>query len=387
MKSTGALSAAFGLLLAGQSSAKLSSRDETPEPFTDFSNNVVFRPGPDYTSWGTIYGRSLQLRDGSHLVTWENYPPEPPLATFPLWRSEDGGASWESFLNVTDDVNGWGLRYQPHLYLLEEDLGDFPAGTIILSGMSVPADLSEAWLEVYTSIDNGYTWQFTSHVAYAPGPETVTNGNKAVWEPFFLMHEGKLICYYSDQRDEKYAQKLVHVVTTDLKTWSEPEHDVAESTYGWRPGMTTVAHIESTDKYILTYEICAGAEPGCPAYYRVASSPYEFQTATPHMLNSNTTGENAGSAPFVIWTPHPDRDDGSGLILASGAQNDAVYVNEDSADVNGWKRVDIAQKSSHSRCMEIIDVKGKKKLMLTSAGHMYSGADNYVSVGVMDIPT
>lgn len=39
--------------------------EDQPQAFADFTNNVVFRPGPEYTSWGTIYGRSLQISDGS----------------------------------------------------------------------------------------------------------------------------------------------------------------------------------------------------------------------------------------------------------------------------------------------------------------------------------
>lgn len=39
-----------------------------PEPFSDFQNNIIYRPPPDHASWGTIYGRSLQLNDGSLYV-------------------------------------------------------------------------------------------------------------------------------------------------------------------------------------------------------------------------------------------------------------------------------------------------------------------------------
>lgn len=373
----------WSLFLAGITAC---SAKCTPPPFSDFVNNEVFRPGPDYTSWGTIYARTVQLNDGSHLITWENYPPEPPLATFPIWKSVDGGATWTDFLNVTDQVNGWGLRYQPHFYILEEDIGAYPAGTLLLGGMSVPADLSEAWLDIYASHDNGATWDFVSHVAYAPGPETVTNGNDAVWEPFFLIRDGTLVCYYSDQRDPLHAQKLVHVTTTDLVNWSEPVNDVAYENFEARPGMTTVAHIKSTDKYILTYEIC-GLGNGCPSYYKIADTPYTFDQSEGILIEEGTDGRNPGSSPFVIWTPHPDRDDGSGLILMNGAGQDAIFVNEDDAPADGWRAVEVGQWAAHSRSMEIIDVQGKKRIMLANAGHMSSAHDNYVVVGVIPIPT
>jgi hypothetical protein len=50
-----------------------------PAPFTDFTKNEFFKPAADANLWGTLYARSLQLPDESLLMTWENYPKEPPL--------------------------------------------------------------------------------------------------------------------------------------------------------------------------------------------------------------------------------------------------------------------------------------------------------------------
>jgi hypothetical protein len=353
--------------------------------FAEYTNNVVFQPLPNHESWGTIYARTIQLPDGSHLLSWEDYSPEPPLMAFPIYRSTDNGVTWSNFSQVKDQVNGWGNRYQPEFYALKNGLGDYPAGTIMFGGMSVRKDLGKAWLDIYTSADSGTNWNFASHVAYAPGPETVKNGDKAVWEPFFLMHEGQLVCYYSDQRDTRYAQKLVYVTTTNLKDWSEPADAVTYSTYEYRPGMATVAYVKSTGKYIMTYELCGTSDGGCPSYYKVASSPYEFNSVEGTKVIANT-GENPGSSPYIIWTEHPTRNDGSGVILMNGAQNNAIYINDDAAAPNGWRSFDVDQQSAHSRMLEIITVDGAKKLMLAGAGQMESGADNYVSVGVIDIP-
>lgn len=59
------LQAALVGLLSSVVVAAAPCQGQSPPPFSDFTNNVVFRPGPEYTSWGTIYGRSLQLSDGS----------------------------------------------------------------------------------------------------------------------------------------------------------------------------------------------------------------------------------------------------------------------------------------------------------------------------------
>ncbi|KAJ5209113.1 hypothetical protein N7449_003492 [Penicillium cf. viridicatum] len=190
----------------------------TPEPFSTFTNNAAFFPADNYSSWRTIYGRTLQLPDGSFLMTWEDYPPEPPQVAFPIYRSTDGGATWSEYSRVEDTVDGWGLRYQPFLYTLETAWGEYDAGTILISGASVPADLSEAFLDIYASRDAGLTWEFVSHIAYGAGPETVTNGNDAIWEPSFIPYGDQLICFYSDQRDPAHGQKMVAVTTSDLKS-------------------------------------------------------------------------------------------------------------------------------------------------------------------------
>lgn len=393
--------ASLTILLIALSTARASA----PEPFSDFQNNIVYKPPADHASWGTIYGRSLQLEDGSQyvsipqsptplsvltmcsLLTWENYLPEPPLATFPIMKSVDGGATWHSHLNVSDQVHDWGLRYQPNLYRLKNDVGGFGAGTILLSGMAVKSDLSEGWLDVYVRTDDGNSWTFQSSVAHAPGPLTTGNGNKAVWEPFFIEHDGELICYYSDQRDEKHAQKLVHVVTTDLVNWSDPVDDEASDVFGHRPGMTTVAHIQTTDQWIMTYEVCDGPVSGCPSHFKIAPDPREFGAIEGTLVVSGEQGRVSGSSPYVIWTKDESRTDGGGIILLSTSNSETVWVNEDSAHPDGWREFPAEQRSAHSRCLEIIDVKGQKKLMITSAGWMASGADNYVAVGVMDVPT
>ncbi|KAH8600668.1 Sialidase [Bisporella sp. PMI_857] len=358
-----------------------------PAPFSDFNNNVVFVPGSDYTSWRTIYARPLQLPDNSLLMTWENYPPEPPKAYFPIYRSTDGGATWSEYSRVQDLVNGWGNRYQPFLYLLEQPFAGFPKNTILCAGASVPADLSKAYIDLYASQDNGLSWQFVSHIAYGSGPETVPNGNKAIWEPFLMIYGSQMICYFSDQRDPLHGQKLTHVTSTDLKTWSTQVDDVAYSTYGDRPGMTTVAHIKSTKKYIMTYEYCGSAN--CQAYYKVSTSPLNFLSATGYPVASNDSSHTVPhGSPYVIWTENPARNDGSGLIIMNGNSVEGVFVNVDSAPVDGWKLVNVGQWSAYSRALKIINVQGKKKLLLANGGNMVSNTEcNYVVCGVVEIPT
>ncbi|KAK2780621.1 hypothetical protein FQN53_001096 [Emmonsiellopsis sp. PD_33] len=244
----------------------------------------------------------------------------------------------------------------------------------------VPVVLSQAYIDLYASQDGGLTWEFVSHIAYGAGPETIQDGNDAIWEPFLLMHEGQLICYYSDQRDPLHAQKLLPVTTTDLRTWSEPVDDVAHAEFGNRPGMAIVAHIESKNRWIMTYEICG--PPGCVVNYKVSDSPLTFGSApdTPLVVGNVVPY----GSPYVIWTPHPDRTDGSGLIIMNGSDREELFINEDAADPNGWRMVNVGQWSVYSRELNIINVEDEKKLMITNGGNMADGSLNYVVCGVVD---
>jgi len=98
---------------------------------TPFNNSVIYSPPSSYRVPRTLYARSLLLKtDGTNenvlLSTWENYSPEPPQVWFPIYKSLDLGKTWTALSNITDTQNGWGLRYQPHLYELPVAIGRFP---------------------------------------------------------------------------------------------------------------------------------------------------------------------------------------------------------------------------------------------------------------------
>ena len=110
---------------------------------TTYSSRTVFSPPSYYVTPRTLYARNAVLNDGSVLGTWENYSPQPPNVYFPIYRSTDDGYTWTPLSNATDTVNGWGLRYQPFLYVLPSAIGGYNAGDILLAGNSIPSDLSK----------------------------------------------------------------------------------------------------------------------------------------------------------------------------------------------------------------------------------------------------
>lgn len=126
-----------------------------------FANVTIFTPPDNYTIPRTLYARTLLLNqdcetDKVLLATWENYLyNNDSNPYFPIYQSLDGGRTWSERSRVYDQVNGWGLRYQPFLYELPYAIGNYSAGTILLSGNSIPDDLSITQLELYASTDKG----------------------------------------------------------------------------------------------------------------------------------------------------------------------------------------------------------------------------------------
>lgn len=128
-----------------------------PAPSKTFGPVTIFSPPADYVIPRTLYARSVLLDNGDLLATWENYSREPKNNSvyFPIYKSSDHGKSWKHISNVTDQVNGWGLRYQPFLYELPQAVGNYSAGTILLAGNSIPTNLSNTQIDIYASTDKG----------------------------------------------------------------------------------------------------------------------------------------------------------------------------------------------------------------------------------------
>lgn len=120
-------------------------------------------------------------KSGTLLSTWENYSGDENNGKpwFPIYRSTDHGATWKNFSRVDDQVNGFGLKYQPFLYELKETFAGYAAGAILLAGNSIPRDLSSTKLDLYISTDKGKTWKFLSSIA-SGGKALPNNGETPV---------------------------------------------------------------------------------------------------------------------------------------------------------------------------------------------------------------
>ncbi|KAG6005997.1 hypothetical protein E4U21_007490 [Claviceps maximensis] len=368
------------LLLCGFISSAFSSPlEERTTSDNAISSQSIYHPPSNYRTPKTLYGRTVQLQDGTLLATWENYSPEPPKVEFPIYRSTDKGATWEPFSKVTDQVNGWGLRYQPFLYVLPQKIGQFPEGTILLAGNSIPTDLSLTKIDLYASKDSGATWSFASSIAHG-GRAFPNNGETPVWEPFLMVYNNQLICYYSDQRDTKYGQKVVHQVSSDAVTWDAVVTDVAGQRYSERPGMPTIAHLPNGN-YIMFFEYGGGPNPAnsgfFPIYYRIASNPLAFASASNQILNVN--GNVPTSSPYVTWSPSGGP---SGTIIANAASDGGIFINTKLGDAKSWVYYDTPQSKAYSRQVMVMD--NPDWIYIMSAGNL--NQDNWVTDTVMKLP-
>jgi hypothetical protein len=297
---------------------------------------------------------------------------------FPIYKSTDKGQTWTSISQVTDQVNGWGMRYQPDLYVLPQAIGNLPKGTVLCAGNSIPTDLSQTKIDIYASKDGGYTWSFVSSVA-SGGRAEPTNGLTPVWEPFLMVYNNQLVCYYSDQRDTTYAQKLVHQVSSDGVSWGSVVNDVAYSPYTARPGMTTVAPLPNGN-WIMTYEYGGGAGVsgyGFPTYYRISSSPLTFNSAPGQLLSVN--GVSPTSSPFIVWS---SAGGVNGTLAVSAMSSTQIFINTKLGAAGSWVAYNTPQSGAYSRSLRVMD--DPNHLLIMSAG--YLNANNWVTLSVMKFP-
>ncbi|MFI1354411.1 RICIN domain-containing protein [Streptomyces sp. NPDC020898] len=372
------VSLAFVLLVAAMTMVLPTGRaDALSRP-----SQTMYTPPSDAPSPGSFYPRAMRLQyngaaNGTMLATFEQYTTGTPV--LPIYRSTDNGNSWTKISEVADTQNGWGMRWQPELFELPTAMGGFPAGTILAAGASVPADRSAIKIDVYASTDRGQNWSFVSNIATGgPAFDQNGNGNTPVWEPFFLVSGGKLIVYYSDQRDPDHGQKIVHQVSTDIRTWGPVVDDVAMPTFSQRPGMATVAKLPNGN-YIMTYEYGGSPAGNFAVYYKISADPEAFGSVTGVSLRS-TDGLVPTSTPYVTWLP----TGGPNGTLVVGAYSTAdLFLNTQNGAANAWTRISSNVVGGYSRGM--LPLTDGHSLLVLSGGSGGSNVRNPVTYSTIDL--
>ena len=355
-------------------------------------DGYVYIPENDYSGRNQCLSpRVVEGLDGTLYCTFENGIPseiEEGEYSFPIYESKDKGETWkrvgeivnddtvhpDSYYKitkytdtgapkeaeeVTEDTEGavrhsWSLQCCPQLFVLPEDQGELKAGTLVCAGVAVPLEdgaekisdegfggLWDSSLDFYYSADGGRSWEYLSTIA--EGGENGRNimGYEPVWEPYFVYYEGNLICYYSDETDPAYSQKLVYKMTKDGgKTWSDPVDVVAMANANARPGMPVVTQLQN-GKWMLVYETVGMTNP-IKAGIKIADDPYNWN---PTDAGTTLPGINNtyGGSPYVYTLK-------DGTIVAGTGSLSEVFVNAEKDGSGDWTAKETGAPAGYNRC-------------------------------------
>jgi hypothetical protein len=376
---TGA-AAAVGLSLgvAGPAYAAPATPGRLPNE-VPFGPVIVDNPGA-----GASYARAVRLgglqpgRSRTWLATFQQFA----NPGFPIFRSDDDGRTWHQQSNVPNTGEASGVWLQPFLYELPRAFAGLPKGAVLCAGNSL-GNFSATEIVLYASTDQGLTWQFLSTVAQggAPVPE---NGYTPVWEPFLLLYRDRLICYYSDQRDPRYGQKLAHQASTDLRHWGPVVNDSVGTDYTQRPGMATVAQVRDR-LWIMTHE--AGGNSGDNFYavhYKLARDPESFGPAAEHVLHDQN-GYVPSAAPTVSWS---DSGGPMGTIVVTANSDQDFFINRALGDPAKWTRLPSAMPGGYSRFTIPLATGGSWRrpgLVFVVTGPPY-GDQGPIQAGIVQLP-
>ena len=328
-------------------------------------NESTFDPG------GATYSRIICLKNsgsanGTLLCTYDqlkNVTVDMDDGTsvskqvYPIYKSTDNGDNWQLISNVYDKEYGLLRTSQPCLYELPVQVGDMPAGTILLAGNIFDDDpYTQSRIVLYKSMDGGYTWTFLSEVdnggACIYDPST-TSTTTTVWEPFLGMSEsGDLVCYYSDERQKSdgVLQAVSLKTSSDGVNWSGLTNVAAINNTSDRPGMITVTKLPN-GKYMATYEMVnrpSLSKNNAVVYCKFSDDGVTWDAGSLGTRVALADGRGIGSSPYVKWI---DAGGPNGMVVISakwgtdssdsisGGQN--FYVNYNLGR-GSWERLPMA---------------------------------------------
>jgi hypothetical protein len=341
-------------------------------PFTvrAYGPSTMYIPPSDAPSYGVLSPRTIQLahsgdNNGKIYATFEecaNGVPE-----FPVFESIDEGETWKKVGAVYDTQNNWGMMNCPQLYELPQKIGNMEKGTLLCVGNSCPKDKSATKMDMYMSTDLGRSWTFVSRLASGGANSMYTNS--AIWEPFLLTANNKLICYFSDERDKNHSQKIVHVTTTDGISWSDPVVDVALPESYARPGMPVVAQL-TNGNYIMTYEVMDRPGSASPCMYKINDNPESgWNESTSYPLPGNGN-------PYVTVLS-------DGRIVANSGGSGDIFINTELDGSGNWLAMGTPINSAYNRCILQLD---NERLLIISGGGFVAPKHNSITYADMWVP-
>ncbi|MCX4854478.1 RICIN domain-containing protein [Streptomyces canus] len=402
------------------------------------TGGILYQLGSDPCLKGrgncAVYPKSAQLPGGRLVASFEKSTVVPASGsadgqTLPVYKSDDHGTSWQPLSEVKAPAylskdpkyakytSNW---TNPYLYGLPQSVGRLKAGTLLLASVvsgddsyykehkaadpgwtpNNDGDRSDMAIALYSSTDQGGSWKVVNVVSTAGRQggsagavgQNIAAANKyrqvdPLWEPYLMVYQGKLVCYYSDENDytgfdpvtgvpkkdpandtatDSHGQILVHR-TWDGKNaaWSDPVVDISGSVQdmgggkteigGGRPGMTNIVRT-ADGKWMLTFEYWGG---GANTRYAIADDPLTF-------FRSTQTGMSVGSLPVVAGS-HPLAGGGSpvlirlpdGRLVYNASNSGDVWVNESGRSDGVWTEYQTTSPAGYSRNLQYVHGTGR----------------------------
>ncbi|MFD7488807.1 RICIN domain-containing protein [Streptomyces mirabilis] len=381
-----------------------------------------------------VYPKSAQLPSGRLVASFEKSTVVAATGsadrqTLPVYKSDDHGTTWQplsevkapAYLSSDPQYAKYTSNWtNPYLYTLPQDVGNLKQGTLLLASVvsgddqyyrehkaadpnwtpSNDGDRGDLAIALYSSTDEGASWKVVNVIAtggWQGGSAGAIGQNIAaanthqqvdpVWEPYLMVYQGQLVCYYSDENDytgfnattgvptldpanttatDSHGQILAHR-TWDGRSaqWSVPVVDIAGLTQsvgggrtqigGGRPGMANVVRT-ADGKWLLTFEYWGG---GANTRYVVADNPLQFYRGSPTGEAVTSLPVDTGSRPLATGgTPVVIRLPGGRLVYnAAGSGN--VWVNESGRSDGTWKEYQTTSKAGYSRSLQYVDGTGR----------------------------
>ncbi|MER5822596.1 RICIN domain-containing protein [Streptomyces mirabilis] len=381
-----------------------------------------------------VYPKSAQLPSGRLVASFEKSTVVAATGsadrqTLPVYKSDDHGTTWQplsevkapAYLSSDSQYAKYTSNWtNPYLYTLPQDVGNLKQGTLLLASVvsgddqyyrehkaadpnwtpSNDGDRGDLAIALYSSTDEGASWKVVNVIAtggWQGGSAGAIGQNIAtanthqqvdpVWEPYLMVYQGQLVCYYSDENDytgfnattgvptldpanttaaDSHGQILAHR-TWDGRSaqWSAPVVDIAGLTQsvgggrtqigGGRPGMANVVRT-ADGKWLLTFEYWGG---GANTRYVVADNPLQFYRGSPTGEAVTSLPVDTGSRPLATGgSPVVIRLPGGRLVYnAAGSGN--VWVNESGRSDGVWKEYQTTSKAGYSRSLQYVGGTGR----------------------------
>lgn len=279
-----------------------------PKPVPEAGGTRPRRSG----TYGSQYGRLLQLKDGSWLAGYT-------ISRNNGYRNDPKGGLELQFAKSTDGCKTWApisILSDPGRDMDNAMLIQCPDGAVLLACRSVRWQESYV-LPVYKSTDKGQTWQRLSIIDQTHGkPGELGKPDKGIYEPhFYFLGDGRLAVMYANEKhvveNPSYSQIISERISPDTgKTWGDEifvAHTPGNSAS--RPGMPVWTKMKN-GKYIVVFEVCG--PQGCNIYHKTSNNGVDWPVGIGNRIADQLGG------PFILSLKSGD------LVVTSNSSHVSV---------------------------------------------------------------